>query len=575
MYNVCCGCSTDDIASSGDECEDRSANRLSHIGTAAYETLRKHHNRHHHQLWNVTMGEFMSLDQTPRNGWEFTKDPEAGHDDWFPTKMADLLKRTEYWADVMSLGPPDGLFMTKFNDALKVVAAKELNRTIVVRMMFANIIGMPVNCNKVIKRLTQGVPKDGCLQLWVGAWRRGVSWNHAKIIAVDGLYLHTGGHNMWDQHYLQKNPVHDLSLELQGRVAHDGHLFANEQWKFIEVIQSTRCGQCVDKLPDYLPILARTRVTVSEFPRNVADEFPPPYSKAVGIPTRPPLNNAVPIITLGRYGTLISRSRPSDDAFYAMFESAQSSIRLAIQDLGPVCIPNTKLPLIGCVWPKKTLTLLGMAMYERDVDVYIALSNPGSIPGGLKVFEACYGNGWSCVDVAAEIVKSIHKLHPEAKLDDLRRVVAHRLRISFVRQKRGVRPTFYDNGGTIGMHAKHFIIDDVCSYIGSQNLYICDLAEWGVIIDDEEVTLRIMREYWEPLWRASYSPTDCAVQAVMKGLDVNRDGSDKASLDQRRHWMEQTKLQHTLKPDRRLAMAQISVMPSQADIEAYYDEDEA
>ena len=481
--------------------------------------------------------------------------------------MAQLLAKTEYWADVMSLGPPDGLFMKKFNEALKIIAAKKLGRTIVVRMMFANIIGMPVNCTKVIRRLTKGVPKDGSLQLWVGAWRRGVSWNHAKIIAVDGLYCHTGGHNLWDQHYLRANPVHDLSLELKGRVTHDGHLFANEQWRFIEVMQSTACGQCVDKLPDYLPLLAKTRVTVSEFPSDVADEFPPVYSKAIGIPKRPRTDSEVPIITLGRYGTLISRSRPSDDAFYAMFESAQHTIRLAIQDLGPVCVPGTKIPLVGCVWPHKTLILLGKAMYERGVDVFIALSNPRSTPGGLKAIEACYGNGWTCVDVAAEILKTIHKLHPDAKMDDLRRIVTQHLRISVIRQRRG---NFYDNGGSIGMHAKHFIIDDVCSYIGSQNLYICDLAEWGTIIDDEGVTRRIMSEYWEPMWEASYSPADCELQEVIKGLKVKRDGSDKASIDQRRKWMEETRSQRSIRPGFLAAMSQMNVVPGEAERKAYY-----
>jgi phosphatidylserine/phosphatidylglycerophosphate/cardiolipin synthase-like enzyme len=381
-------------------------------------------------------------------------------------------------------------------------------------------------------------------------------------------YLHTGGHNLWDQHYLRVNPVHDLSLELQGRVTHDGHLFANEQWRFIETIQSTACGQCVDKIPDYLPLLAKTRVTVSEFPPGVADDFPPMYSKAVGIPKRPRTDDEVPIITLGRYGTLISRSRPSDDAFYAMFDSAKMSIRLAIQDLGPVCIPSTKIPLLGCVWPRKTLELLGKAMYERGVNVYIAQSNPRSIPGGLSLMEACYGNGWSCVDVAAEIVKTIHKTHPDAKVSDLQRIVAQNLRICVIRQKRG---KFYDNGGSIGMHAKHFIIDDVCSYIGSQNLYVCDLAEWGIIIDDEAATARIMTEYWEPMWSASYSPADCEVHAVIKGLEVNRDGNDKASMDQRKKWMEEAKAQRDIRTGRLAAMSQMSLVPTEADLRAYYE----
>ena len=38
--------------------------------------------------------------------------------------------------------------------------------------------------------------------------------------------------------------------------------------------------------------------------------------------------------------------------------------------------------------------------------------------------------------------------------------------------------------------------------IGSQNLYIADLAEWGIIVDDEAQTLKTLEEYWKiPLLR--------------------------------------------------------------------------
>ena len=97
------------------------------------------------------------------------------------------------------------------------------------------------------------------------------------------------------------------------------------------------------------------------------------------------------------------------------------------------------------------------------MDVEIAVSNPQSIPGGCAITEACYGNGWSCVDVAAEIIKTIQKLYPKAEKDTLRHIVADNLRVCFVRQKRG---RTYNDGMTIGMHAKHFIIDDVCTYVG-------------------------------------------------------------------------------------------------------------
>ena len=119
------------------------------------------------------------------------------------------------------------------------------------------------NCTKIVDALTADMPEDPNILLWVGAWRNGVSWNHAKIIAVDGKYLHTGGHNLWDAHYLKHSPVHDLSVEMKGKVAHCGHLFANAHWEYIERKQSKIIGRIVDALPDVMPMALKMRMTIT------------------------------------------------------------------------------------------------------------------------------------------------------------------------------------------------------------------------------------------------------------------------------------------------------------------------
>jgi phosphatidylserine/phosphatidylglycerophosphate/cardiolipin synthase-like enzyme len=78
--------------------------------------------------------------------------------------------------------------------------------------------------------------------------------------------------------------------------------------------------------------------------------------------------------------------------------------------------------------------------------------------------------------------------------------------------------------------AKHFIVDDICCYIGSQNLYICDLAEWGVVIDDPRQVQSIKAQYWDPMWKTSLLKDDCNVQAVMDGLKIDRTAPSKLEL---------------------------------------------
>jgi phosphatidylserine/phosphatidylglycerophosphate/cardiolipin synthase-like enzyme len=524
----------DDDDGSTQEAEDRSAEHLSYVGMAAYKALRRKHFRHHHTMWNVTSGVVVgNVHATPRGTWEkeASFDHPERHDEFLPETIGEILSRTRKWCDFLSLDPPDGLFLEHIKKALKILAnrAKDYPKSepIIVRMMFGNVLGMPVDCNAVIKVFTSELPMDANIRLWVGSWRKGSSWNHSKIIAVDGQYLHTGGHNLRDAHYLQIDPVHDISLEMEGRVAHDGHIFANRQWAFIDKSQSTYCGQCINRLPDDLPLLKKVRVTVSEFPEGVASEFPPVYYRKL-FPIREPLEHEVPVITVGRQGKLNKFLRPADDAFVGMIESAKEVVHLALQDLGPVCWPRSKIPLPGTVWPKKYLRALGKVIWEKGVDVEIALSNPMSFPGGVDDPGAFYGNGWSCDDSASEIIKTIRTAYPKAKDSELRAKIVENLRICFIKEKRGEQfYRTYPDGQGMGMHAKHFIIDDRCCYIGSQNLYACDLAEWGVIIDDKDQVQQIMDQFWNPLWKTSFQNNDVNVEHVMDGLDIDREGERK------------------------------------------------
>jgi hypothetical protein len=177
----------DDDESSGDEVEDKSAGDLSYVGTAAYDVLRKHHNHHHHELWNVTKGKVVgNLHITPRNAFDrTTNDPtslQQLHDEWFPKAIGEIISRTEEWCDILSLTPPEGLFLEEIEKALIHLCQKEqvLKRRITVRMMFGNVPGSNCNCHKVITQLAKKLPPNAHekVKIWVGAWRKGTWATH-------------------------------------------------------------------------------------------------------------------------------------------------------------------------------------------------------------------------------------------------------------------------------------------------------------------------------------------------------------------------------------------------------------
>jgi hypothetical protein len=211
-----------------------------------------------------------------------------------------------------------------------------------------------------------------------------------------------------------------------------------------------------------------------------------------------------------------------------MISSARKIIRLSLQDLGPIAIPLPTGPVAipGGIWPAAYLHALAVAILDRGVDVEIALSNPNSVPGPCSVFEANYGNGWTCNDVASEIIKAVKALdRPDVDDAHLRRLVHENLRVTYIRSARGCDE--WPDKGHIGNHAKHFLIDDMCFCIGSQNLYIANLAEWGIVVDSIAETQKVMEAYWNPMWANSFErDRDCSVDKVMDGLGIDRCGED-------------------------------------------------
>eukprot|EP00746_Dinoflagellata_sp_MGD_P013350 gnl/MRDRNA2_/MRDRNA2_128822_c0_seq1.p1 gnl/MRDRNA2_/MRDRNA2_128822_c0~~gnl/MRDRNA2_/MRDRNA2_128822_c0_seq1.p1 ORF type:complete len:586 (-),score=117.70 gnl/MRDRNA2_/MRDRNA2_128822_c0_seq1:144-1901(-) len=544
MHNLCCGRKEDydfDLEDLDEVSEDRLKGlaSFSYVGQGVMKELQACAPHRNKENWNVNFGKVIGevAQSPPRKYWGSAEiSPEDTHsDECLPKRMADVIAKAEHWVDITSLSPPDGKFITFFNDALTQLAQKAQDKTepIIVRMLFGNIVGMPVDCDSVVEAVTEGIPEDANLWVWVGAWRRGVSWNHSKIIAVDSKHLFWGGHNLWDDHYLKKDPVHDMSAQAEGQVACDGHQFANTMWKFIH----DKDNWIFEHMPDWMPGVLPVRVCMAHWPApDEQPEFPPQYERkydqTVSDGLKEPGN--IPMVTMGRYGAIHHmETNPSDRGIVAALSCAKEVIRLSLQDLGPLTlpVPDENVPIPGGVWPVDYLQELAKAIFERDVRVEIILSNPHSVPGGMNPMLANYGNGWSCNDVASEITRQMVEIYPDALDADLVAAVTTNLKVTFMRSKKGSED--WPDGQKLGNHAKFFIIDDICYYLGSQNLYIANLAEWGILIDDKQQTQKILQEYWNSAWENSYQESDTDVAEIMDGLGVERTAAPNADSETR------------------------------------------
>lgn len=400
----------------------------------------------------------------------------AGHSDQLFDDFYLAITEGEEFIDIVSLTEPDGRFLVAVRNALTALdsAASEAR----VRLNFGSINGAFFDQYEVISDLTRELPSDTALQVHVGGWRSAPdSWNHAKIIAVDGQLLIQGGQNMWDADYLLSNPVHDLTMRLRGTPAVDAHHFADRLWEYT----------CEDHW-------GWAWTGRASFPEGI-EECPPAYDS---VPDTP-FEGGPRVISTGRLSDPIGEN-PADDAMLAMIRATESTLRLSQQDIGPIRIYDG---ITLTDWPDELLRELAYAMV-REVEVMLVITNSGSLIGG-------YGNGWSPAEVAATMEAWILDNPGIISSDvDAHELVCERFNVTGLRFS---AEDAWPDGGYISNHSKFMIADDQAFYLGSQNLYPADLAEFGLIVDDAELTAEVMAAYWEPMWSQS-------VQAAVSGAQA-------------------------------------------------------
>ena len=366
--------------------------------------------------------------------------------------------------DVSSLTPPNGRFEAAVRNAVTYVSESESPPR--VRMLFGDYPGAFTSATKTLASLARDVAPASGLVMSVGTYRAGVtSWNHSKIISRDGEYAVMGGANMWDSHYLRKNPVHDIWITENGSAAADAARYLDELWVYT-------CG-------------SSNLVNMKDVASRGIEGCQKPFAAEQAAVAHGTGN--VPVISVGRLGSL--GEEPSDDAILAMIDSAKTSIRMTQQDLGPVRRAGVPLG----TWPEATIQALVRAM-ARGVKVSLVLSNTGAVPGDMNAIEATfntYDNGWTPVDVLREFEKIART---QVKVANASALLCDSFTLMRLRSSDGET---WQDGGTLANHAKVVVVDDRAFYLGSQNLYVANLAEFGAIVDDPKATKLFLANYMD------------------------------------------------------------------------------
>jgi len=425
-------------------------------------------------------GKCLPLAATVKKRGEAAAKMCVGHSDAVLDRFYRLIVSAQSAVDIALLQPPpDTRFAATLRNAITFLANER--RAVTIRVIIGDHPPEGTDPAAFARELVRDADIPGSrLDIFVGAIRScsgepscgALSWNHAKIVAVDGRRAIVGGHNMWSPDYLTAAPVHDVSMEVDGPAATDAHRFLDELWDFL-------CEQTPNEhVNEWHGALGGATESGTECPSRIS------------LPAHPASRNGgVPILAVGRLAAGIAPVF-ADQSLIArdlMLGAATKSVRMLVQDV-PFAVAGVNLS-----WPEHALNALA-GLLAKGGDVYIVLSNLGA--------EGPVGDYSMKVPIETVAMKMRDKLHARTSLDDaaLTDLLCRHLHLAPLRF--GPDGTWPDDK-PIGMHSKFWMVDTRAFYVGSENLYPSELQEFGYIVEDGKAAAQALHELWEPAWRWS------------------------------------------------------------------------
>ncbi|OAJ33146.1 phospholipase D-like domain-containing protein [Piscirickettsia salmonis] len=449
-----------------------------------------------------------------------------GYADQKLDRIYNVIVHAEHFVDITTLESwPDLKFRSTLRNALTVLAktgkkitvrmlagvyqpfpSKQSSNEQIQRKFFANNYVTWYFLDDLIRDI-KNIPESN-LDIYVAGMRScsgtcdpdvqmSLSWNHSKIINIDGKKIISGGLNMYSTDYLMKNPVFDLMIEIQGPVANKALGFTNLLWDFVK-----------NNIYSFLNVIEYSARKENQY-RIVKSDLPKHHLHAKDSPS-----GSVEILSIGRtgYGLYTEDSAKnnnnSDYALYDLLSRAKKSIYLAQQSLKA----NFN------IWPYDTtdqahtnfISALAKLIVNKG-NVYIVTSpyNDGSL------LELGYLSSASPEELWNKIKNETIAMYPNLTENRINKKLCNKLHISEIRFNN--HDTVWGDGSKITDHYKFMMVDRQMFYVGSQNFYPSGLQNYGHIINDTKAARIVRRDFWKPLWKYSakteYKPEQCTLLA--------------------------------------------------------------
>ncbi|GAB1640745.1 hypothetical protein KRMM14A1259_11680 [Krasilnikovia sp. MM14-A1259] len=418
--------------------------------------------------------------------------------------MTATIARATRTVDISSLAPlPNGAFQDAIVAGLKSAAARH---KLTVRILVGAVPGYSLNVvpstyrNELNSRLGADAANVSLNVASVTTSKTGFSWNHSKILVVDGSTAIVGGINDWKDDYLDTtHPVTDIDMAVAGPAARAAGNYLDTLWAWT-------CGRKWD--PAYVWFAASSGTSCMASMQHDAGPDPVPTA------------GDVPVLAVGGLGVGITSGtgsgplpappadvkcgaasahdytntdaaydaiNPEETALRTLIASATSRIDISQQDLNGVCPP---LP-------------------RYDVRIYDALA--ARLAAGVKVrivvsdprnHGAVGSGGYSQIRSLAEISDTLRARLALLTGDQQSARTAMCQGLQLAPFRSSTADTWAD-GHPYALHHKLVSVDGSAFYIGSKNLYPAWLQDFGYIVEDRTAAGQLADSVLEPEWRYS------------------------------------------------------------------------
>ncbi|WP_329427201.1 phospholipase D-like domain-containing protein [Streptomyces sp. NBC_01268] len=419
-------------------------------------------------------------------------------------KVREDIAQARQSVDISTLAPfPNGGFQDAIVAGLKEAAGKGNRLTVRVLVGAAPVYHANVIPSSYRDELVAKLGPDAAnITLNVAsmtASKTGFSWNHSKLVVVDGETVITGGINSWKDDYLDTaHPVNDVDLALSGPAAGSAGRYLDtlwdwtcrnkSSWSSVWFASSNGAG-CLPTLPRTaapagggdVPAIAVGGLGVGIRQSDPASPFKPVLPDA----------SAAKCGLTGRDYTNADRDydtvNPEESALRALVASATEHIEISQQDLNAFC------PLL----PRFDIRLYDTlaAKLAAGVKVRIVVSDPanrGAVGSG----------GYSQIKSLSEVSDILRSRLTALTGDDRTARAAMCQSLQLASFRASSKATWAD-GKPYAQHHKLVSVDDAAFYIGSKNLYPSWLQDFGYVIESPAAARQLADGLLAPQWTYS------------------------------------------------------------------------